>query len=226
MIYGYIRVSTVEQNTLNQKMEISKNWKIDEWCEEQKSGTIDYRKRNLGELIEKMKEGDTLVITELSRLGRSLTMIFNIISILKDKKIRCVAIKNNFDLNPTNPNDIISSVLLFAFGLSAQIERQLISDRTKQGIAVARAKGKKIGRAKGEKPRWFKLSPYKEEIEKLLEKGMSINALAKMYNVRWATMRNFIKTNRFIKDLPPLTQEPRRHGHPSRREKEWFEKHA
>lgn len=226
MIYGYIRVSTVEQNTQNQRLEISKSWQVDEWVEEQKSGTIDYRKRNLGELIEKMKEGDTLVITELSRLGRSLTMIFNIISILKDKKIRCVAIKNNFDLNPTNPNDIISSVLLFAFGLSAQIERQLISDRTKQGIAVARAKGKKIGRAKGEKPRWFKLSPYKAEIESLLEKGVSINALAKMYNVRWLTMKNFIKTNRFIKDLPPLTQEPRRHGHPSRREKEWFEKHA
>lgn len=226
MIYGYIRVSTEEQNLENQKRAISENWKVEKWIEEKKSGTLDYRKRNLGGLLEELKTGDILVITELSRLGRSLSMIFNIISILKEKKIRCVAIKNNFDLNPNNPNDIISSVLLFAFGLSAQIERQLISDRTKQGLAVARAKGKKIGRAKGEKPRWFKLSPYKAEIESLLEKGMSINALAKKYNVRWATMRNFIKTNRFIKDLPPLTVEPRRHGHPSRREKEWFENHA
>lgn len=225
MFYGYIRVSTEEQNTENQKKAISEKFEVDEWVEEKKSGTVDYRKRNLGELINKLGEGDTLVITELSRLGRSLTMVFNIISTLKEKKVRCIAIKNNFDLNPDNPSDIVSSVLLFAFGLSAQIERELISERTKQGIAVARAKGKQIGRQKGEKPRYFKLTPYKEQIQEYLAEGRSINSIAKEYNVKWKTARDFVKVNMYIKDLPPLTSEPRRHGHPSRRELEWFRSH-
>lgn len=222
MIYGYIRVSTEEQNLENQKRAISENWKVEKWIEEKKSGTLDYRKRNLGGLLEELKSGDILVITELSRLGRSLSMIFNIISILKEKKIRCVAIKNNFDLNPNNPNDIISEVILFAFGLSAQIERQLISERTKQGLEVARAKGKKIGRAKGEKPHYYKLTPFKAEIEKAIAEKQSVNSLALKYGVRWQTMKNFIKTNRFIKPLPPLTEKPRKHGHPTRRELEYF----
>lgn len=225
MIYGYIRVSTEEQNLENQKRAISENWKVDKWIEEKKSGTLDYRKRNLGGLLNELKAGDILVITELSRLGRSLSMIFNIISILKEKKIRCVAIKNNFDLNPNNPNDIISEVILFAFGLSAQIERQLISERTKQGLAVARAKGKKIGRAKGEKPHYYKLTPYKAEIEKAIEEKQSVNSLAVEYGVRWQTMKNFIKINRHVKPLPPLTEKPRKHGHPTHRELEYFKNH-
>ena len=152
-------------------------------------------------------------------------MVFNIISALKEKKVRCIAIKNNFDLNPDNPNDIISSVLLFAFDLSAQIERELISERTKQGIAVARAKGKRIGRQKGEKPRYFKLTPYREQIRNCLAEGRNINFIARTYNVRWKTASDFIKVNMYIEDLPPLTSEPRRHGHPSRRELEWFRSH-
>lgn len=225
MFYGYIRVSTQEQNTENQKKAISEKYTIDKWIEEKKSGTIDYRKRSLGKLLDTLKEGDSLVITELSRLGRSLTMVFNIISILKEKKIRCIAIKNNFDLDPTNPNDIVSSVLLFAFGLSAQIERELISERTKQGLAVAKAKGKQIGRRKGQKPCYYKLTPYKQQIQESIKTGASILSLAKRYNVTWVTMKNFIKVNQYIEPLPPLTSPPRKHGHPSRREIEWFKSH-
>lgn len=225
MVYGYIRVSTEEQNTENQKKAINEKFEVDEWVEEKKSGTVDYRKRNLGELINRLGEGDTLVITELSRLGRSLSMIFNIISTLKENKVRCIAIKNNFDLKPDNPSDIVSSVLLFAFGLSAQIERELISERTKQGIAVARAKGKRIGRQKGEKPRYFKLTPYKEQIRNYILEGKSVSFIARIYNVRWKTAKDFVKVNMFVEDLPPLTSEPRRHGHPSRRELERFRTH-
>ncbi len=225
MVYGYIRVSTEEQNTNNQKKAIQEKYQVDKWVEETKSGTVDYRKRNLGELIEMLSTGDLLVITELSRLGRSLTMIFNIISILKEKKVRCIAIKNNFDLNPDNNNDIVASVLMFAFGLSAQIERELISERTKQGLAVARAKGKKIGRAKGEKPRYFKLTPQKEKIKIDIKNGRSVYSMAREYGVTWQTMKNFVTVNIFIEPLPPLTTEPRRHGHPSRRELEYFRTH-
>lgn len=183
MNYGYIRVSTEEQNTENQKRAILEKYTIDKWVEETKSGTVHYKKRNLGELIDALHKGDTVIITELSRLGRSLTMIFNIISELKEKGVRCIAIKNNFDLNPENKNDIVAQVLVFAFGLSAQIERELISERTKQGLEVARAKGKRIGRQPGEKPHYFKLSPYREEIRERMQRGDTINRMARDYGV-------------------------------------------
>lgn len=149
MTYAYLRVSTEEQNLENQKCAISEKYKIDKWIYEKKSGTIDYHKRNLGSLMNSLKSNDTLVVTELSRLGRSLSMIFKIIDECVNSKVRVIAIKNNFDLNPYNKNDYVSSVLLFAFGLSAQIERDLISERTKLGLIVARKNGKRIGRQKG-----------------------------------------------------------------------------
>lgn len=222
MVYGYLRVSTEEQNLLNQKKAISEKFNVDEWVEEKKSGTIDYQKRNLGELVDKLKEGDILVITELSRLGRSLSMIFDIISELKKRKVRCIAIKNNFDLNPEDKNDIITSVLMFAFGLSAQIERQLISERTKQGLAVAKSKGKRIGRQKGEVVYNVKLRKYQSEIMEAYKNGISINSLAKKYKVKWATVKSFITKFSKIEEPKPLTEKPKKHGHPSYRELEYF----
>ena len=225
MNYGYIRVSTEEQNLNNQKLAISENYKIDKWVEEKKSGTLDFRKRSLGELINTMKSGDTLIITELSRLGRSLTMVFNIVNILKEKKIRCIAIKNNFDMKPDDKNDIVTSVLLFAFGLSAQIERELISERTKQGLAAAREKGRFPGRKKGQKPYYTKLRFSQKEIESKYKSGRTILSLSKEYKVTWATMRNFLYEGINMIEPPPLTECPRRHGHPSRREIEYFKSH-
>lgn len=225
MVYGYIRVSTEEQNLENQKKAISERFKVDVWYEEKKSGTLDYTKRGLGELINSLQADDVLVVTELSRLGRSLMMVFKIIELLKEKKVRCVAIKNNFDMKPADGNDIISSVLLFAFGLSAQIERQLISERTKQGLAVARSKGKRCGRGKGETPYYVKLRAYQNEIVQQAEAGKSINSLALKYGVRWTTMKRFLAKYIYMTPPAPLTECPRRHGHPSRRELEYFRAH-
>ena len=226
MIYGYIRVSTEEQNLENQKKAISEKYEIDEWVEEKVSGTVDYTKRNLGELIGRLGNGDTLIITELSRLGRSISMIFDIISMLKKRNVRCVAIKNNFDMNPNDSNDIITSVIIFAFGLSAQIERQLISERTKQGLSVARAKGKRIGRQKGEAVYYVKLRKYQADIMSKADKGQSINSLAKEYNVRWGTMKNFIVRFSKMKKPRPLRVKPKKHGHPTYRELEYFRNNA
>ena len=226
MIYGYIRVSTEEQNLENQKKAISEKYEVDEWVEEKVSGTVDYTKRNLGELINKLENGDTLIITELSRLGRSISMIFDIISMLKKRNVRCIAIKNNFDMNPNDSNDIITSVIIFAFGLSAQIERQLISERTKQGLAVARAKGKRIGRQKGETVYYVKLRKHQADIMSKANKGQSINSLAKEYNVRWGTMKNFIVRFSKMKKPKPLRVKPKKHGHPTYRELEYFRKNA
>ena len=225
MTYGYIRVSTVEQNLENQKKAIAERFTVDEWVEEKRSGTVDYSKRSLGALVEKTREGDVLVVTELSRLGRSLAMIFDIVSALKKKGVRCVAIKNNFDLDPSNASDIAASVLMFAFGLSVQIERELISERTKQGLAVARANGKRIGRQKGDKVYFVKLRKYESELMDLYRNGASVNFLARKYNVRWATAKAFVTKYSKMKRPKPLAEKPKKHGHPSYRELEWFKKY-
>lgn len=133
-----------------------------------------------------------MVVTEISRLGRSLNMIFNIMTELQNKGVRVIAIKNNFDLNPQKKNDIASQVLMFAFGLSAQIERDLISERTKQGLAVAKSKGKRIGRRKGETVYYVKLRKYEKQIMTDYKNNKSINSIATKYNVNWITVKRFI----------------------------------
>lgn len=193
MTYAYIRVSTQEQNLENQRKCISDLYKVDEFIEEKRSGTIDYLRRDLGGLIKRLNKGDTVIATEISRFGRSMSMIFKIMTELKDKGIRVIAIKNNFDLNPSKKNDIVANVLMFAFGLSAQIERNLISERTKQGLAVAKQNGKRIGRQKGDVVYNVKLRKWQNEIMQKYEiEKRSINSLAKEYNVKWSTMKKFI----------------------------------
>lgn len=225
MVYGYIRVSTEEQNLENQRKAIQERFKVDEWVEEKKSGTIGWEKRSLGGLLERIDAGDTLVVTELSRLGRSLSMIFEIVSFLKKSGVRLVAIKNSFDLDPANKSDVVADVLMFAFGLSAQIERELISERTKQGLAVARANGKRIGRQKGDKVYFVKLRKYESELMDLYRNGASVNFLARKYNVRWATAKAFVTKYSKMKRPKPLAERPKKHGHPSYRELEWFKKY-
>jgi DNA invertase Pin-like site-specific DNA recombinase len=196
---------------------------VEEWVEEKRSGTIDWEKRSFGGLMERLAKGDTLVVTELSRLGRSLTMIFEIVSLLKKNGVRLVAIKNSFDLDPANKNDIVAEVLLFAFGLSAQIERQLISERTKQGLAVAKANGKRVGRQKGEKVYFVKLRKYEKELMALYKSGASVNSLARRFGVRWTTCKRFITTYSKMRPPAPLKAKPKKHGHPTYRELRWFE---
>jgi DNA invertase Pin-like site-specific DNA recombinase len=225
MTYGYIRVSTEEQTFDNQKIAIEAAYKIDKWVEEKRSGTLDYKKRSLGELIARLQAGDVLVITELSRLGRSLSMIFKIVNELKEKKIRLIAIKNSFDMKAGAQNDIVTDVLLFAFGLSAQIERQLISERTKQGLVAARERGRHPGRRKGVRPYYVKLRDDQADIMRKRAAGASVLSLAREYGVRWQTMRRFITIYAFMAPPPPLVECPRRHGHPSRREIEYFKIH-
>jgi DNA invertase Pin-like site-specific DNA recombinase len=223
MNYGYLRVSTEEQNLDNQKLAISQQYHVDYWVEEKRSGTLDYKKRSLGDLLNRLQAGDTLIITELSRLGRSLTMVFNIVNILKEKKVRLIAIKNNYDMKPNDPNDIVTSVLLFAFGLSAQIERELISERTKQGLAAARARGKQIGKRKGQVPYYTKLRNYQQEILEKRDGGRSVLSLAIEYGVTWKTMKTFLTKGVYMKAPPALADRPQKHGHPSRREIAYYQ---
>lgn len=225
MNYAYVRVSTENQNLENQKITISQKYNIDEWFFEKRSGSIDYHIRKLNILIDKMKKDDVLIVTELSRLGRSIVMIFDIVSKLQKKGCGIIAIKNNFNLQCNNTNDIVSQTMIFAFGLSAQIERQLISERTKQGLIVAKMKGKKIGRQKGDTIYFCKLREYENELIIKRNNGQSINSLAKEYNVKWQTMKNFFIKYANMKKPNSLTNTPKKHGHPTNLEIEWFKEH-
>lgn len=226
MTYGYIRVSTDMQTTENQKLAIEQwcidnNKHVDEWISETISGTKLPKDRKLGGLLNKLQQDDVLIVTELSRLGRSLTMIFNEIQLLIDKKVKLYAIKENFIL----ADDIQSKVLIFAFGLSAEIERQLISERTKQGLVRAKAKGKQIGHPKGFRLYNCKLRPYEKEIRQHVQSGGSIYAVARRYHVKWQTAQRFILEFMDMPKPAPLTEKPKKHGHPSKAEIEYFNTH-
>ena len=159
MIYGYIRVSTDKQTVENQRFEIMNfangtNIKIDKWIEETISGNMAVEKRKLGALLKKLNKGDILISSEISRLGRNLMMIMSILNICMQKGIHVWTIKDNYRLG----NDINSKVLAFAFGLSAEIERNLISQRTKEALARKKNEGAVLGRPKGSKSTRTKLS--------------------------------------------------------------------
>lgn len=196
MNYGYIRVSTDTQTVENQRIQIKKYCKIKKlrkivWYAETISGTKNVEKRKLGELIKVASKDDVIIVTEISRLGRSMLMIMNVLDTCLKKGVKVIAIKENFILE----NSISCKALMFAFGLSAEIERTLISERTKAGLERARMKGKRIGRQQGEKPTHYKLTPYKRKIKKYISEGRSINSMAKEFHVQWLTMKNFCKQN-------------------------------
>ena len=152
MIYGYIRVSSDKQTVENQRFEINKfcekeKIKIDGWIEETISGTKNYTKRQLGLLLKRIRKDDLIICAELSRLGRSLFMIMEILNICMSKECKVWTIKDNYRLG----EDIQSKVLAFAFGLSAEIERNLISQRTKEALERKKLEGVTLGRPKGKK---------------------------------------------------------------------------
>ncbi|MBQ2912970.1 MAG: master DNA invertase Mpi family serine-type recombinase [Bacteroidales bacterium] len=196
MIYGYIRVSTDKQTVENQRFEIMNfangtNIKIDKWIEETISGNMAVEKRKLGALLKKLNKGDILISSEISRLGRNLMMIMSILNICMQKGIHVWTIKDNYRLG----NDINSKVLAFAFGLSAEIERNLISQRTKEALARKKNEGAVLGRPKGSKSTRTKLSGKEERIKEMLQEGISKSAIARRMKVSRITLLTFIKKN-------------------------------
>jgi DNA invertase Pin-like site-specific DNA recombinase len=196
MTYGYIRVSTDKQRVDNQEFEITRfckknNIVIGEWVKETISGTKTPDKRKLGGLLEKVKEGDLIICAELSRLGRSLFMIMSILNRLMEIGAKVWTIKDNYRLG----NDVQSKTLAFAFGISAEIERDLISQRTKEALALRRAEGVVLGRPLGKKSSHVKLTGKKKEIQKLRKQGMGKSALGRMFGVNRMTIDKFMKDN-------------------------------
>ena len=194
MVYGYIRISTDKQTVDNQRFEIerfcSKNdMAVDQWIEETISGTQFPEKRLLGPLLEQAKTGDLIVCSELSRLGRNLFMIMSILNILMKNGVRIWTIKDNYRLG----DNIQAKILAFAFGLSAEIERDLISQRTKEALARKKSEGFALGRPPGKKPAKLKLSGHEAEIRSLLEQKVTKNAISRKYGVSRKTVFSFIK---------------------------------
>lgn len=194
MIYGYIRVSSDKQTVENQRYEINgfcekQQIVIDRWIEETITGTKDIEHRALGKLLNKMKKDDVLVCSELSRLGRNLLMIMGILNQCMKKDVQVWTIKDNYRLG----NDINSKVLAFAFGLSAEIERNLISQRTKEALARKKAEGVILGRPKGRKSSKTKLTGQERKIKELLNSKVSYCAIARMLKVNRMTVAKFVQ---------------------------------
>jgi DNA invertase Pin-like site-specific DNA recombinase len=197
MIYGYIRVSTDRQTVENQRYEINQFCInnvliVEKWVEETISGVKAPKERELGKLLAMMRKGDILICSELSRLGRNLLMIMSVLNECMERDIQVWTIKDNYRLG----NDINCKVLAFAFGLSAEIERNLISQRTKEALARKRAEGMILGRPKGSKSKIRKLTGRETEIKYYFKKKMSKSKIAKKMGVHRITLSSYI--NEFL----------------------------
>lgn len=194
MIYAYIRVSTDKQSVENQRYEIEtfcrkNNFAVERWVEETISSRVSLQERKLGKLLKRIKRGDTLIVSELSRLGRSLMEIMGILNTLMRVEAKLITVKENYELG----DNINSKVLAFAFGLSAEVERTLISARTREALARKKAEGIKLGRPKGKNNNTLKLTPQKGYINEMLRENMAVGAIAKRLQVHRSTLTRFLK---------------------------------
>ncbi|RII28375.1 MAG: resolvase [Geobacter sp.] len=193
-VYGYIRVSTNRQDGDNQRysiLEFANGKKLGtiDFVDEVVSGTVGWQKRQLADLMDRLKKGDTLIVAELSRLGRSMLEIMELLSIMTKKGVRIHAIKGNYELG----DNIQSKVLAFAFALAAEVERELISSRTKEALSRRRAEGKPLGRPKGSTGR-SKLDGREEQIRELLRHRVAKAAIARILNISRPALLDFIKS--------------------------------
>lgn len=193
-VIGYIRVSSAKQTLEHQRFEIEEYARkhkltIDNWVEEKISSRKALKNRKLGELLENLQENDILISCEISRLGRSLLEVMRILETCLSKNCQVWTLKENYRLG----NDIQSKVLAFAFGLAAEIERNLISQRTKSSLANLKASGKKLGRPFSTESKKLKLSKNAKRVRNLLAKGISKSQIAKILGVQRSTLRRFIE---------------------------------
>ena len=190
---GYIRVSSTKQTLEHQRFEIEQfanqnKIKIDKWVEETISSRKPLNKRKLGELLDKLAPKDILIACEISRLGRSLLEVMRILENCLNKNCQVWTIKENYRLG----NDIQSKVMAFAFGLSAEIERNLISQRTKSSLDSIKSSGRKLGRPFSAQSKKLKLSRNTIKIKKLLDDGISKYQIARIMHVQPITLNRFI----------------------------------
>ena len=168
-------------------MPIPKKSPLKEWVEE----TVSSR-RKLGQTLDRLEENDILIVSELSRLGRNLMEVMSILHICMERDVKVHTIKEKYELG----DNINSKVLAFAFLLSAEIERQLISQRTKEALARKKSEGKQLGRPKGSLSKQTKLSGKEDAIKELLEKDISYSAIGRILGVNRLTVKNFVESRK------------------------------
>ena len=194
MNYAYIRVSTDKQTHKNQEFELiefakKENILISGWISETVSGTKDVEFRKLGKYIKKLKAGDILICTEISRLGRNLFQVMTILNYCMQRNIKVWTVKDDYRLG----SDIQSKVLAFAFSLSAEIERNLISQRKKEALARLKSTGKRLGRTPGSKNKKHILDGKEREIILLYKQGLAKTKIAQRLGVSSKTIYNYLK---------------------------------
>ncbi len=205
MIYGYIRVSTDKQDCDNQKIGIEAKAKslkvsIDKYIEDSGiSGTLEPSERALGGCLNKLKKGDIIICSELSRLGRKLFMIMRILEHCMKCGAKVYTVKDGYELG----DNIQSKVMAFAFGLSAEIERELISLRTKEAIARLKEQGKSVGRPSGVKNKIHKTDLCRSQINVLVENNTPKRHIAKKFKISVTTLYRFLRhQNKGFQNLP------------------------
>ena len=198
MVIAYIRVSTQEQSYQGQRYEIE-TWcrqngiSVDKWVEEKVSGMRNVQVRTLGKVIGKMKEGDLLVCTELSRLGRNMMMVMSILNRCSEKNIRIRSIKDNFELS----DSLQSKIIAFAFSLAAEIERNLIAERTREALAAKKAEGIKLGRPRGKSRERQRYDHMREYVLRMLEQKRPRREIAKRVGIHPNTLSRYLREDEF-----------------------------
>lgn len=199
---AYLRVSTLDQDLEKNKSDIlhlanEKNLGKVEFVQEKVSGKVSWKQRKIGPLLEDLKKGDTILLSEFSRLGRSMLECMEIISIAVEKGIKIYTVKGGWQLD----NTIQSKVMAMVFSMASEIERDLISKRTRESLASRKMAGVKLGRPKG--PGKSRLDEFKPEIEALLNNGSTQKFIAIRYEVTEATLCNWLKKNQIKRTALP-----------------------
>ena len=188
---AYLRVSTTDQDLDKNKTDIlylanDKGLGRVEWVEEKISGRVSWKKRQIAQVLEGLQEGDNLIVSELSRLGRSMLECMEILSIASQKEVNIYAVKGNWQLDQS----IQSKIIAMAFAMAAEIERDLISQRTKEALLAKKRAGVKLGRPRGSGK--SKLDQYRPEIEALLANGSTQKFIASRYHTTEANLSNWM----------------------------------
>ncbi|WP_375724634.1 recombinase family protein [Arcobacter sp. KX21116] len=198
---AYIRVSTEQQSLQNQKhkiLEYAYNYdlKIDKFFEIEVSSRKEQKERLIDRLFEELNIGDTLLVTELSRLGRNMLEILNIIEKFNTMKVNLIFIEQP---ELSTANSTLAKLLYSIYGYFAETEREIISERTKRGLAVAKSKGKLLGRQKGQLVK-SKYDPYRDKIEELYKLGLSVQKIVDYINIgTQPSLSQYIKSRKILR---------------------------
>lgn len=195
-VIGYVRVSTTRQDADNQRHEIleytnKRQLHVEEFIETENSSRKDKKQRRIDELLGKLQPGDTLIVSELSRLGRSTSEVIELVNELIAKQVQFIAIKQ--ELHISGEHDMQTKVMVTMFSLFAELERDIISQRTKAALAAKKARGKRLGKPKGTLQA-SKLDPHRDRIIECLKYGVAKSAIARMVGTSRTNLVKYIQT--------------------------------